>query len=59
MVGITHYDDNNTETCLIEYHRHIRNDGFSCPVMRVDAREKDQVQKLVTKLYNRIVRHNG
>lgn len=58
IIGITHYDDNNTETYLIEYHSYIRNNGFSCPVMRVDAREKDQVQKLVTKLYNEIVRRN-
>ena len=57
IIGITHYDDNNTETYLMEYHNYIRNNGFSCPVMRVDAREKEQVQKLVRKLYNKIIRH--
>lgn len=54
IIGITHYDDNNTETYLVEYHRYIRDNGFSCPVMRVDAREKVQVQKLVKKLYTEI-----
>lgn len=55
IVGITHYDDNNTETYLIEYHNYIRQHGFSCAVMRLDAREKDQVQRLVEKLYKKII----
>ncbi|OYV19945.1 MAG: ATP-binding protein [Methylococcaceae bacterium NSP1-2] len=59
IIGITHYDDNDTETYLIEYHSYIRKNGFSCPVMRVDAREKNQVQKLVTRLYNEIIHRNG
>ena len=59
IVGITHYDDNNTETNLIEYHNYIRENGFNCPVMRVDAREKSQVLKLVTKLYDEIIRRSG
>lgn len=59
IVGITHYDDNNTETNLIEYHNYIRENGFACPVMRVDAREKSQVHKLVTKLHDEIIRRGG
>jgi hypothetical protein len=59
IVGITHYDDNNTETNLIEYHNYIRKNGFACPVMRVDAREKNQVRKLVTKLHDEIIRRRG
>ena len=57
IIGITHYDDNNTETYLIEYHRYIRDNGFSCPVVCIDTREKDQVQKMVKKLYNEIMSH--
>lgn len=56
IIGITHYDDDNTETYLIEYHRYVRDNGFSCPVMRIDPREKDQVQKMVKKLYTEIRR---
>ncbi len=56
IIAITHYDDNNTDTCLIEYHRYIRDNGFSCPVMRLDAREKDQVHKVVKKLHTEIKR---
>lgn len=58
IIGITHYDDNNTNTNLIEYHRYIRDNGFSCAVMRLDARDKGQVQRLVIKLYNEIKRRN-
>lgn len=56
IIGITHYDDNNTETYLIEYHNYIRQNGFSCAVMRLDARKKDQVQRLIEKLYKEIIR---
>lgn len=57
IIGITHYDDDNTETNLIEYHNYVRTNGFSSIVMRLDAREKNQVQKIVKKLHNEIVQH--
>jgi hypothetical protein len=57
VIGITHYDDNNTETNLIEYHDYIRTNGFSSTVMRLDAREKTQVEKVVKKLHTKIVLH--
>jgi signal recognition particle receptor subunit beta len=56
IIGVTHYDDNNTETNLIEYHNYVRINGFSSAVMRLDAREKNQVQKIVKKLHTEIVR---
>jgi signal recognition particle receptor subunit beta len=56
VIAITHYDDNDTNTCLIEYHRYIRDNGFSCAVMRLDAREKGQVKRVIEKLYGEIVR---
>ncbi len=55
IIGVTHYDDNNTETNLIEYHNYVRTNGFSSVVMRLDAREKNQVQKIVKKLHTEIV----
>jgi hypothetical protein len=55
VIGITHYDDNNTETNLIEYHNYIHTNGFSSTVMRLDAREKTQVEKVVKKLHTKIV----
>lgn len=55
IIGITHYDDNNTETNLIEYHNYVRTNGFSSTVMRLDAREKNQVQRVVKKLHTEIV----
>lgn len=55
IVGITHYDDDDTATYLIEYHNCVFESGFSCPVMLLDARQKDQVSKLVKKLYLNII----
>jgi GTPase Era involved in 16S rRNA processing len=50
IIAITHYDDNNTDTHLVEYHQYLSQQGFKVPVMRVDAREKAQVQQLVQRL---------
>ncbi|MDD1605187.1 MAG: ATP/GTP-binding protein [Methylococcaceae bacterium] len=55
VIGVTHYDDNNTETNLIEYHNYVLTNGFSSVVMRLDAREKNQVQKVVKQLHTKIV----
>jgi hypothetical protein len=55
IIGVTHYDDDNTETNLIEYHNYVRTNGFSSTVMRLDAREKTQVQRVVKKLHTEIV----
>lgn len=59
VIGITHYDDNNTDTCLIEYHNYIQTNGFSSAVMLLDAREKDQVKKIVEKLHTEIVHRSN
>lgn len=59
IIGITHYDDDNTDTYLIEYHNYVRANGFSCTVMRVDAREQDQVKSMVKKLYAQIIQHDA
>ena len=56
VIGVTHYDDNNTNTNLIEYHSYIRSHGFNGVVMRVDAREQSQVRNVVTRLCAEIVR---
>jgi signal recognition particle receptor subunit beta len=57
IIGITHYDDNNTRTHLIEYHNHVRTHDLPSAVMRLDAREKVQVGKLIHKLYDEIIRY--
>lgn len=59
IIAITHYDDNNTNTLLIEYHQYILEHGFNCPVMRLDAREKNQVLRVVEKLVLEIQRRKN
>jgi hypothetical protein len=59
IIAVTHYDDNNTNTLLIEYHQYVLQHGFKCPVMRLDAREKDEVLRLVEKLVLEIQRRNN
>lgn len=47
IIAVTHYDDDNTNTLLIEYHQYVREHGFNCAVMRLDARVKDEVMRVV------------
>jgi len=56
IIAITHYDDNATNTHLIEYHSYIRKHGLPCAIMCVDAREKNQVRRVIEKLYTEIKR---
>ncbi|MDD5275691.1 MAG: ATP/GTP-binding protein [Methylovulum sp.] len=58
IVAITHYDDNNTNTLLIEYHQYVRDHGFSCAVTRLDARSKEDVLRVVDKLVMAILPSN-
>jgi len=55
VIAITHYDDNNTQTNLIEYHQYLRKLGVSYPIIRLDAREKNQVRGVIKKLYDEIL----
>lgn len=50
IIAITHFDDLRTRTSLLDYHCYIQEHGFTCPVMRVDARNKAQVENLLLKL---------
>jgi len=59
IISITHYDDMNTNTLLIEYHQYIISHGFNCPVMRLDAREKTEVLRVVEKLVGEILRRRA
>lgn len=54
IIAITHYDDLRTHTTLLDYHRYILEHGFTCPVMRVDARKKTEVEKLLLHLLSQI-----
>lgn len=54
IIAITHYDDLRTRTTLLDYHRYIMEHGFTCPVMRVDARKKSEVEKLLLNLLSQI-----
>lgn len=59
IIAITHYDDNNTNTLLIEYHQYVREHGFNCAVMRLDARVKNEVMRVVEKLMLEIIRRKN
>jgi len=50
VIAITHFDDNNTQTSLLDYHTYILKNGFTCPVMLLDARNKQEVEKVLLKL---------
>jgi signal recognition particle receptor subunit beta len=50
VIGVTHYDDTRTHTGLIDYHRYCIERGFRIPVMRLDARETRQVEKVLRHL---------
>jgi signal recognition particle receptor subunit beta len=56
VIAITHFDDNDTRTSLLDYHTYIIEHGFTCPVMIVDARKKEEVQKLLMRLLLQIAR---
>jgi len=50
VIAITHFEDTNTRTSLMDYHAYVRENGFTCPVMLMDARNKIDVQKVLIKL---------
>ena len=50
IIGITHYDDLRTRTSLLDYHGYTIEQGFSCPVMRLDARDKNDVRRTIKRL---------
>ena len=50
IIGITHFDDLRTRTSLLDYHRYVREQGFTCPVMKLDARNKTEVATLLQQL---------
>lgn len=54
VIAITHFDDNNTQTSLLDYHSYILKNGFTCPVMLLDARNKLEVEKVLLKLLSQI-----
>ena len=56
IIAVTHYDDANAKTHLIDYHRHVREHGFDCAIMCLDAREENQVKKVIMKLLIEISR---
>ncbi|MGR8933166.1 MAG: GTP-binding protein [Gammaproteobacteria bacterium] len=50
VIAITHFNDTNTRTSLLDYHLYILKNGFSCPVMLLDARNRHEVHKVLSKL---------
>lgn len=50
IIGITHFEDLRTRTSLLDYHNYIRHHGFTCPVLKLDAREKTEVNFLLERL---------
>ena len=55
IIAITHYDDRNAKHHLMDYLQHVRKKGFSCPIMPLDAREKEQIINVIMKLLVRIL----
>lgn len=56
IIAVTHYDDFNTDTHLIDYHQYVMQHGFDCTVMSLDARNKEQLRKVILKLLIEIIR---
>ncbi|MEC4748237.1 ATP/GTP-binding protein [Methylomicrobium sp. Wu6] len=56
VIGVTHYDDTRTDTGLIDYHNYCISKNFNIPVMRLDAREKDHVERTMRRLLTEIER---
>ena len=52
LIVVTHYDDNETSTSLLDYHLYIIKRGFSIPVMTCDARSANDVKKVLKRLLN-------
>ncbi len=50
IIAITHFDDDDADTNLLEYHAYVIQNGFTCPVMVADARNKDDMQKVLMRL---------
>ena len=56
IIVITHYDDNTTNTHLVDYHCYVRERGFAIPVMTIDARKKEFVLRTLSKLQRMVER---
>lgn len=54
VIGVTHYDDTRTRTGLLDYHNYCLAHNFSIPIMRLDARQKDHVEKSLRRLLTEI-----
>lgn len=54
VIVITHYDDNNTRTSLLDYHCYVLERGFTIPVITMDARSAEQNIKGVHRLMQAI-----
>jgi uncharacterized protein len=50
IIAITHFDDNDTRTSLLDYHSYIIEHGFTCPVMILDARQSNEMKKVLMRL---------
>lgn len=57
LISVTHYDDTCTRTGLIDYHSYCISQGFSLPIMRLDARDKHQVEKMLGRLLAEMRNH--
>jgi signal recognition particle receptor subunit beta len=58
IIGITHFDDLKTQTSLLDYHFYTIQNQLPCPVMRLDARKKNDVEKTIKRLLIEISRNN-
>jgi hypothetical protein len=50
IIAITHFDDNNTDTSLLDYRTYLLKHGLACPVVSLDARNTLEVKQVLMKL---------
>ncbi|MGR8933886.1 MAG: GTP-binding protein [Gammaproteobacteria bacterium] len=56
VICVTHYDDTRTRTGLIDYHNYCISQKFNLPILRLDARNKEHVEKALKRLLLEIER---
>ena len=57
IIGVTHFDDMRTRTSLVEYHQYTIQQGFHFPVIKLDARKKNEVENLMMRLLIEIIQN--
>jgi signal recognition particle receptor subunit beta len=54
IVAVTHCESPHAHTALVEYHQYLRKLRLPCPVLRIDARKKNDLLNLMVRLSTEI-----